>query len=352
MAEYHRLLKPGGHFVAIVPVGADAFADPGHTRFFTLNHFQFLSQRFYDEQLAAGLPVHRLPLVLEAELRSITTNGLQISVAAPGGGADTTISSYANMAADGLQNLQTQSVGQSTSVGVAFQLPNAISASFLRLPHAVATASTAIASTASSANASGELYTTWNAVVYSQGSGASSRSLMSEAKGSMGQTFRNSVSIAANGSQYSITQALSFRAEGGQTTASTQYSASSSVLPLSTTFFSAAFTGSKFLDIDFANSLKAGPKWLVLGMSTSSATNSAVLAALTNCRVSYGSHYAASMVNSWWGVMGSTNHTSGGLMGVGSVSVAGGGTTANLDMSQISSSASNNIPYFQLLRSA
>lgn len=57
MAEYHRLLKPGGHFMAIVPVGGDAFADPGHTRFFGENHFRMLEQKFYAEQIAARRPV-------------------------------------------------------------------------------------------------------------------------------------------------------------------------------------------------------------------------------------------------------------------------------------------------------
>lgn len=57
MGEYHRLLKPGGEFAAVVPVGGDAFADPGHTRFFSLNHFSFLEQAWYDQQLKAGLQI-------------------------------------------------------------------------------------------------------------------------------------------------------------------------------------------------------------------------------------------------------------------------------------------------------
>lgn len=54
MAEYHRLLRPGGEFYTIVPVGSDHFADPGHTRFFGLNHFLFLSQSWYAEQERLG----------------------------------------------------------------------------------------------------------------------------------------------------------------------------------------------------------------------------------------------------------------------------------------------------------
>ena len=53
--EYHRVLKEGGKFFALVPVGEDAIADPGHTRFFSTNHFGFLSQGFY-EQIERGFP--------------------------------------------------------------------------------------------------------------------------------------------------------------------------------------------------------------------------------------------------------------------------------------------------------
>lgn len=55
--DYWRILKPGGLFFILVPVFRDWFADPGHTRFFSQNHFGFLSQKFYADNLAAGTAV-------------------------------------------------------------------------------------------------------------------------------------------------------------------------------------------------------------------------------------------------------------------------------------------------------
>ena len=52
--EYHRILKPGGTMGIVVPVGEDALADPGHTRFFQQNYFGFLNQEFYAENLGNG----------------------------------------------------------------------------------------------------------------------------------------------------------------------------------------------------------------------------------------------------------------------------------------------------------
>jgi hypothetical protein len=92
---------------------------------------------------------------------------------------------------------------------------------------------------------------------------------------------------------------------------------------------------------------------MVIGMSssTSSGGNTA-LSGMTNCNVIYSNHYAVSMINSVWGIMGSTDFTSGGLLGAGSFSTAGGGTTNSLPISAISSNASQARLYFQMLRSA
>lgn len=57
MGEIHRILKPNGTFHCLVPVGRDALADPGHTRFIHRNHFVFLNQQQYDLNLKAGNPM-------------------------------------------------------------------------------------------------------------------------------------------------------------------------------------------------------------------------------------------------------------------------------------------------------
>lgn len=53
-AEYWRILKPEGTFGIIVPIGPDALADIGHTRFFSTSYFRFLDQDWYAQQIAAG----------------------------------------------------------------------------------------------------------------------------------------------------------------------------------------------------------------------------------------------------------------------------------------------------------
>lgn len=258
-------------------------------------------------------------------------------------------SSYENMDAGALA---TMSVTGFTSQAVAFFLPTPISVSFIRLPVQMTTSSQALG-VQTVTQVSFGIYSTVNAVVYSLGTGANSRSLQSVASGSNGWTCANSLSLS--NSSHSHSQYLTFNAEGGQVTTSTQYSQTSNLINLSTTLYT-AFSGARFLDIAFNNSLDAGAYWLIFGISTSSFAGAAAMSNLTWNHVRYTNHYGASQVNSNFGVMGSSNLTSGGYFCCGSFSTGGGGTagvtTASLPLSAISTTASMYMPYFQMLRSA
>jgi len=261
------------------------------------------------------------------------------------------ISSYENLP---FINIQTMTLNMaSVSHAAVFNVPEPLSISYLRIPVLMTTNSTTIATTGASATGGAAIYSTFNAVVYSVGTGGNSLSLQSVASGSAGFTFSNSISIATNGTQYSMSQGYSAQVKGGGTTFTTQTSSSLSNYAFSTNSFT-AFSSVRFLDIPFARSLVGGPYWIVFGGSTSSAatTGTAPLSVMTNCNVRYSNHYGISHSNLAFNDMGVNNNSTGGYFGAGSFSTAGGGTTNSIPLSAITTSNSHNRLYFQMLRFA
>lgn len=278
-------------------------------------------------------------------LAQITLNSAGISFLNP----EPFIASYENMPFPASSSLTVMN-GASISGAVAFLLPQNGSFSYIRMPVSMSTNSTTLATTGASLFASAAVFSTWNAVVYALGTGASSNSLQSVASGSAGWTQQNSISVAANGTQYSITQAISGFAAGAGFTSTTQYSISNTNYSFVTSGIQTLFSGTRWLDINFATSLSAGPYWMVFGFSSSSATNSTGVSAATNALVSYSYHFAMSQLNVAIRPMGSTNGTASGFWGVASFSTAGGGTTNSLDLSNFTSYAGFARPYFVMQR--
>ena len=279
---------------------------------------------------------------------------LTASVAAPGGGAGATVSYFENHpwyqgAASTLMNVS------GSSIWVApFVLPVAVSASYIRIPVSMSHVQTT-ASHASTANASFSLarFQTNAAVIYSQGVGASSRSLQSVASGSVGWTLATTISHAAQSSQNTVHFNITYPREGGTSSYTTSYGQSSASYVLQSGSMT-LFTGPRWLDIPFATSLAAGNYWLALGRSTTTSTQNTIANASTAL-------FLGSVGFSTVGI--SQGASSVGLMGLATNSSIqfqpGLGwwttnafvlTTASMGINSISAIVSNPKPYFQMIR--
>jgi hypothetical protein len=254
---------------------------------------------------------------------------------------------------DKLVASQTQGITNSGSVSTAFNVyfREEVSLAFVRVPALMTTNSSAIGTTAN-ISIRGDLYSTWNCVLYSYGTGASSKSLLSVASGSAGFTFQNTYQVGAASNNQSCTQGYSYAFEGAQTNTSTSYTVNAVNLAFSTTFWT-AFTSNRFIDINFSNTVDPGAYVMVIGHSTNSAvtTNIAGASVITNGNVRYSNHYGNSQANLAFAPLGATA-TTGMPMGQGSFSTAGGGTTSAFALSQVTTSASHVVPAVQMMRFA
>jgi len=111
-----------------------------------------------------------------------------------------------------------------------------------------------------------------------------------------------------------------------------------------------ALSGMKMWDTQFGASLPSGRYWIAYGQSTTQTTQGT--ANLSNVRVVH-SQIGISQPNNTMGLFGIANSASvQWQQGMGSYSNAGGVSTASIDLSQISSSASHVAPYIQMINQA
>jgi hypothetical protein len=290
----------------------------------------------------------------------VGTNGITLSQSTGAAGSNATITISGPGAKETISHFRNEArliatTGQlnGSSYVVPFILPEGGSFSYFRMYGSFSTNSTTLASTAATMSASAEVRSTFNVVMYSHGTGASSESLMSVASGSCGWTVQNSISVAANGTQYSVTQAVSGNANGAGTTRTTQYSISNTNYSFTTNQIFTEWSGPRFIDIPFANSLTPGNYVAVFGVTSQASTNSTGMGGATACRIFLSQIMGQSQTNTAFGVMGSTNFTTGAWqVGAGSFSTAGNGTVTAIPLSLVRTLTSHFIPAFQLARLA
>ena len=247
----------------------------------------------------------------------------------------------------------TQTSGSSIFVQ-PFVLPLYVSFDRLRMlysfnDNAVGTAGT----TSANQTFSVARYTTIAAVVYSQGVGASSRSIQSVMSTSQGMTAITQYGAGAQGSQYTITLSKTYPVTGGTSSYTTSYAVSSGSIVISSNS-NTLFTGARFLDIPWATSMTPGNYWLGIGASTSSASNSSHISfAGTNALAL--SLAGISQSNVSVGILGAATSASDNQMipGLGVWTTnASNISTGSIGVASISQVVSNPQFNFQLIRSA
>jgi len=283
---------------------------------------------------------------------TIASNGISVSVAAPGGGAGATVSKFYNMLGEPIAGTTSLTVGGSSVFVEPFIIPVHVSASYLRLPISAGFGSTTFASTANTTLSLNQSLTQFFCI-YSQGVGASSRSIQSIYSSSVSLRLNVHYAIGAASGNQSCSHAITYPSTGNSSIAfSTSYApAASSIGRISTTHLT-AFTGALFMDVPYASLLTPGNYWLGIQSSTATANTGTALTAAT----SRGSYIAISQVSSNIREMGA-NTTEGSNMwwGYGHgwwTTNTFGATTASMALSQISTIANQPIVPFYLFRDA
>ncbi len=234
-------------------------------------------------------------------------------------------------------------VVQSTSYIAPFCLPYYVSASYIRLPASFGIAQTTFATTANT-QFTAQLFSTINAVVYSLGTGASSGSLQSVVSGSAPFAVKYSWSAGNTGSQWSLTASITYPTRGTTSLFSTTDFTTQTNLSIQSSLIT-VFNSFRYLDIPFANSLSPGPYWLMIGVSSTTSTQGA--AGGTNQIISC-STQIVTQSNAAMGDLGAAVPASQMFqLGVGSFSTNAIGTTASLDLTNVTRSA--NVPLLQMV---
>ena len=234
---------------------------------------------------------------------------------------------------------------QSTSAVADFLINDAISFGFIRIPMSASMAASTTAATTGNTQFSYGQTRTHNFVIYSRGTGASSLSLQSVASTSFTDQQSHNISANANSTQFSYSNRYTYYMSTGTTGFTYDYSSSAASLNYHTSGMT-AITGVKMMEFPWATTLPPGQYWLMYGVSSSTASQ------FTNVGTRWYnvfSNYGMSQPNLAFGTIGAaTNSSVGPYFGVGSFTTAGGGTTASLPISAVTTSGSHNKIFFAM----
>jgi len=245
------------------------------------------------------------------------------------------------------------SMGGSSNYVQPFILPYPISASYIRIANSWAFGSTTGATSANQSLTLNNSQSIW-VNIYTKGTGVNASSLQFLTSGSVSLVHQVRVEIGAASNNQTISHNITYPQRGGsaQGNFATNYNVNATSYNVSTTHLT-SFNGSRWLDIPFGASLQAGDYWMAIAQSTATATTGGV-AAMTNV-TARNTYVAVSQINANIAAMGTASNNSTNPMrnGLGYWSTnANGSSSSSLGLTGISSVANQPLLPFQIIREA
>lgn len=303
--------------------------------------------------LSAGTTSNNLSNVVFSNSNNVSfgLNGSTItaSVSAAAGNTISYFDNYTNLA----NTLASQSwfaFDQSTSFIMPFVLPAALSAAQVRIPANVSVGQGNTQGTTANTTVARGFTRSYYVGIYAQGTGASSQSLSLLASSSAAWQQVSSIQANANGSEYTMTQQITYFANGSTIGTSTSNASSQTNFRFFSSLLGSNIDGTRMFDIPFGSSLPQSNLWLAVGGFSSTSSNAAgIPSALADV-----SAVMIAGINSQFQLVGEAATASSNVvrLGQGRFSSTTAGMPSLLPLSAISSSTSQPAIGFALMRQA
>lgn len=272
---------------------------------------------------------------------TINSTGISVSVA-----KEATLS-YWEHPGGGLVGTTLVTGGGSSALVFPFVLEDYLSASYIRMPASWNMVSTSFATSAVPWSTTFSQVNTLWAVLYTQGVGASSRSIQYSTSASAGWTWKVSATGANATNNWTVSHLITWPQEGANT-ANTTLNVASTLSTVNVDVSAAVtnFTGWRYLDIPFAQSLSPGNYWIAVMRSSTTAGGKGIDMPMSHIAVSQ-SNQAIGNLNA------ATNSSLQFQLGLGSWSTnTNGTTTSSIGLANISSMVNQPRLSFAFIRQA